>query len=40
MTMQSQHRVSGVAHVLEVIAIVGILISGVMATVIWVYLLW
>lgn len=40
MTISSQHRVSGLAHVIEVIAIVAILITGMMGTVIWIYLLW
>ena len=39
MHASSQHHVSGLAHVIEVIAIVAILITGVAGTVIWVYLL-
>jgi hypothetical protein len=40
MNAASGPRVSGLAHVIEVIVIVAILITGVAGTIIWVYLLW
>ncbi len=40
MNASTEHHASGLAHVIEVIAIVAILITGVAGTVIWVYLLW
>jgi phage shock protein PspC (stress-responsive transcriptional regulator) len=40
MTVSSEHHGYGIDRVAERLAIVAIVISGVAATVIWLYLLW